>query len=95
MLVLLTASLHFFQKKNHFPVTLTKFNFLLESVPGFSFAQWLTEYFQRLNINLFKNRKEAFWCGKKKTKEKAKVTCHLVIHVERDLAYKRILLSAE
>lgn len=35
-----------------------------------------------------------FWYGKKETKKKVKVTCHLVIPVKRDLAYKRTL-SAE
>lgn len=40
-----------------------------------------------------------FWCdktkqNKKKRKKRKKVTCHLVIHVERDLVCKRTL-SAE
>lgn len=60
------SPLVFFQKKNHFSVTLTKFNFLLKSVPSFLFTQWLSEYFQRLNINLFKNRQKEFQGKKKK-----------------------------
>lgn len=55
----LSNCLVLFQKKNHFLATLTEFNVLLQSVPGFSFAQWMTEYFQSLNINLFKNRNQA------------------------------------